>query len=112
MQGGVPNVTFCDLLLSGDVTLTGGGLLALTGNDENRIRGAGRLINVDNTIQGTGRIGENLLPITNQGSIIADSAVGSLTIDPNADGMINEGSLQARDGATLASPAMPILLVR
>ncbi len=91
----------------GTVTLTGGGSVILnastgtTGFDQ--IDGSGTLVNVNNTIIGTGNIGVNALTIVNQGSIIASG--GSLTIDPpnlgTLPGFLSTGTLGAQTGATL-----------
>jgi len=82
----------------GDAFLAGGGIVLLGDHVNNRILGIAatdRLINVDNTIQGAGNIGFNITGFTNQGTIIADSAV-PLTIDPSAsEDFTNEGDLQA-----------------
>ena len=90
-----------DFLVSGDVTLTGSGVVSLSDSAGNRIRGAGRLINdVGHTIAGSGQIGANAIAITNAGLIVANQPT-ALVIDPNATGMINTGTLRAANGATL-----------
>ena len=92
-----------DLVMSGDVTLTGGGSVLMGNNINNRIvGGAGsRLINaIGHTIHGGGQIGVNAIAITNSGLIVADQPSG-LEINPNATGMINTGTVRATSGATL-----------
>jgi len=83
-------------------TLSGGGVVELSNNANNRIIGTSvtnRLINQDNTIQGSGQIGANLLEITNQSLIQANQGV-DLTIDPRTE-LINTGTLRATNGATM-----------
>ena len=97
------NIT--DLAMSGDVTLTGGGTLTLSNNGNNRILGivgTERLTNVNNTIQGSGQIGTTFMALTNQaGGVIEANQSVALTIDPSAGGAINQGTLRARNNATL-----------
>lgn len=93
-----------DLIATGgDVTISGGGTLALGNNTNNRIYGAGgadRLVNAGGTIRGSGQIGVGLLGLVNQGTIKADQAA-PLTLDPSAAGVTNTGRLRAEAGATL-----------
>ncbi len=95
-----------DLILSGAngfVTLSGGGTVAMSNNADNRIFGAignETLVNANNTIQGSGQLGVGLLAITNQGTINANQA-SALTINPNAAGVTNNGTLEATAGGTL-----------
>ena len=95
---------FTDLKVSGgDVTLNGGGTIALSNNANNRIYGGGgsdRLVLASGTIRGSGQIGVGLMGLTNQGTIKADQTT-SLTIDPSALGVTNTGRLRAEAGATL-----------
>jgi hypothetical protein len=90
-----------DLKISGgDVTLTGGGIIVMS--NAARILGTGTetLINQNNTIQGAGQIGANLMRLNNQGTISARD-LGSLTINPAGNsssvtaGTVNSGALQA-----------------
>ena len=92
-----------DFVVSGNVTLTGSGVLLMGDNINNRIRGgaASRLINdVTHTIAGSGQIGVDAIAITNAG-LIAANQVALLEINPNASGMINTGTLRAANNATL-----------
>jgi len=95
---------FTDLIATGgDVTISGGGTLALGTNTNNRIYGSGgadRLVNAGGTIRGSGQIGVGLLGLVNQGTVKADQAA-ALTIDPSAAGVTNTGRLHAEAGATL-----------
>lgn len=90
-------------LADGDVTLTGSGTIRLGNHVLNRISGlgAGRLINEDNTIAGSGQLGLNSLGIVNRGLILADQPV-ALVVDPNTLGLVNEGVMRAENGATLS----------
>jgi len=95
--------TFTDLIpLTGTVTLFGGGQIVLSNSANNRIigSGGGSLINMDNTIRGSGSLGVGVTPFTNQGLVSADQAT-SLILDPAAGGMTNQGTMQAEAGATL-----------
>ncbi len=95
------------LRLDGGVTLTGGGTVHLASYSCGPITyttpvrvvaadGGGRLINIDNTIDGPGRIEA---PLTNYGTVLANGASGLyLTTHPK----INEGLFCATDGKTLA----------
>ncbi len=87
----------------GDVTLSGGGTLTLTNNLGNIITGSGatpRLVNEDWQISGAGQVGANMLALINRGAISATYS-NSLTIDPNATGAINRGTLSAATGGHL-----------
>ena len=98
--------SFTDLILSGDVTLTGNGSLSLVNAD--RVSGSGILTNAGNTIQGetsnSGSFGLNLIGIVNQAGGIIDANVSglALTIDPNsANGLTNQGLMRASNGGIL-----------
>jgi hypothetical protein len=87
----------------GDVTLTGRGTLSMTGAMA-RVIGTepgDRLLNVDNTIRGSGQIGYNTLSVVNEGVVEASVPDMPLTIDPGEGGMVNTGTLRAANGATL-----------
>ena len=96
-----------DLSLSGDVTLTGGGIINLTKAD--RILGGGILTNVNNLIQGDtntpgGSLGANAIGLINQaaGVINANNSGLILNIDPDsADGLVNHGLIEASNGGIL-----------
>ncbi len=89
-------------LSSGDVVVTGGGVIQLGNNLLNRISGfdGAKLINEDNTIQGSGQVGFGSLGIVNRGVIIANQSV-AMTVSPSALGAVNEGLIRATNGATL-----------
>jgi len=93
-----------DLVIANEVTLTGGGTIGASNNWWNRIvddsGNDGHLINNDNIIEGSGRVGDNTLQLTNRGTVRANQSV-RLAIDPNANGVLNTGTLQATNNATL-----------
>lgn len=94
---------FTDIRFSTDlVTLTGGGVISLSNNANNRLMGTngGSMLNVDNTIRGAGQIGVNATAITNQGLIVADQPL-ALVIDPSSSPFVNEATLRAEAGGTL-----------
>ena len=101
-----------NLVIDGDVVLTGGGTLEMKDAIDNRIRAlvgtTSRLINEDLTIGGTGQIGFNTLAFTNRRLVDASQGFGApnpalLIIDPKdgVDGVLNTGTLQASTGGTL-----------
>lgn len=82
----------------GPVTLTGGGVVQLSDNNNNwvyRGTGPGSLVNVNNTIQGAGNFGWGGSPtaFNNQGTIVATGA-NPLKVDANG-GLTNSGTLRA-----------------
>ncbi len=95
-----------DLILNGNVTLTGGGTLNLVNYD--RVYGSGILSNF-NTIQGytnstSYSLGLDQIGITNQatGVINANVSGQTLFVNPNAaDGLVNQGVMRASNGGTL-----------
>ena len=94
------------LYLNGNVDVTGSGVLQLGNNINNAITGVSgsRLTNNLTTIQGAGQIGGNVIAITNNANsyIFADFSGSSLILDPNAAGIVNQGTLAARNGGNLA----------
>ena len=93
---------------SGGASIDGGGTITLDGSINARIAGVGNdlLTIVDQTIEGRGQVGANIIGIDNQGNLInANSAGNDLRIDPNVDGMTNTGILQASNGGILAFEA-------
>ncbi|MEP6822649.1 MAG: hypothetical protein ABI946_09905, partial [Chthoniobacterales bacterium] len=97
---------FTDLSISGDVTLTGAGVVNLTSAD--RILGSGTLTNVNNTIQGgfngSGNFGNNAIGIINQAGGLISANVSGLVmrLDPNAtSGLINLGLIQSSNGGAV-----------
>ena len=92
-----------DVILETDVSLTGGGEIAMQANgaSANRLYASNAaliLTNVDNLIHGDGQVGVNQTEIVNQGEIRADAAGQRLTIDP-ASFCENNGLLEAAGGS-------------
>src|SRR5580658_5003265 len=85
-----------------NVTLSGGGTLTMSSNGSNIIDGAASTDTLTNqeTIQGSGNIGDASLKLTNSGTINANQNV-ALTIEPVSGGLTNTGTLEATNTATL-----------
>jgi YVTN family beta-propeller protein len=93
------------ITFSSTVTLTGGGTVTLSqaiSNGQPILRNVdnGALINVNNLIQGSGQIGNNDLPITNQSGGVID-ANGTFPLQLNNGTVTNLGLLEATSGGTL-----------
>lgn len=84
-------------IAGGTVTLDGGGNLDMTNYTQHRIRGSDNatLVNVDNTIQGGGRIDSHF---HNQGTVNADNAALYVA----GSSIVNDGLMQASPGGTLS----------
>ncbi|HEY3824727.1 MAG TPA: hypothetical protein VGL82_09215, partial [Bryobacteraceae bacterium] len=94
-------------VLGGDVTLKGGGTVSLSLDAFfNQASDGLTLHNVDNTIQGTGQLGQNGLAIDNQaaGKIVANVNGGMLFVNGGGT-LTNAGTLKATNGGTLAVTA-------
>ena len=96
----VGNVT--SISNSGTTTLDGGGTIRLTSTNLTRITGTGTLTNVDNIISGNGNVGNNVLEIINQGTILSGTGE-NLVIDPRNAGagvatFDNTGTVRAAGG--------------
>ena len=93
--------SYASLKASGTVSLTGGGKVTMSDSSGNLIDEAtsnSTLTNVNNTIQGSGEIGNNGLSLNNQSRIDANQS-STLLID--APTMTNTGTLEATGGGTL-----------
>jgi hypothetical protein len=99
------------LVLTGAMTLSGGGALSLTtvsGGGMALVQGNGEtLTNASDVIEGTGEIGNSSLKLINGGTIDADSPAGTGTLilngsggTTNADGTTG-GLMEATSGGTL-----------
>ena len=81
---------------SAAVTLTGSGTVLLGDNPNNHITGAtagDALVNLNNTIEGAGSLGQGTLTITNHGTI---DATGNNALTVNTDGaLINDALMEA-----------------
>jgi fibronectin-binding autotransporter adhesin len=95
----VPNTNLT--VLNGNVTLTGDGTVAMSSDAFfNQSGGSFTLNNINNTIQGTGQLGQNGLTINNGGIILANVNGGTLSV--NGGGILtNTGTLKATNGGTL-----------
>jgi hypothetical protein len=81
-------------------TLTGSGILTMGAST--CIYGSGVPFTNQSTIEGAGSIGDsNPMPITNNGTILANNKKATLTISPNSVGFTNNGTLTANKGCTL-----------
>ncbi len=93
-----------DLEVQSAATLTGGGTVRLSGGNAGINGTTGSTLTIgDQTIEGQGNIGENAIGIVNQADGLIDANVGgeTLTIDANATGAVNAGTLQASDSGVL-----------
>lgn len=93
-----------DLQVPGGLSLSGTGTLSLLASTAN-VTGGGTLTNgAMHTIRGAGDLGSNAVVFVNHGRIIADFSGSTLTLDPKYvdSAFINNGTLQATGGATLA----------
>ncbi|MCA9291387.1 MAG: hypothetical protein KDA25_09675 [Phycisphaerales bacterium] len=101
-SSGNGTLLYVDNINTTGVQLSGGGTIHLGNHLENYItayNGGETFENVDNTIRGSGRLGNNSIAITNHGTIIADQPV-RLEVDPDAV-MIHDGVMRAESGGTL-----------
>jgi fibronectin-binding autotransporter adhesin len=88
------------------VTLSGGGTLTLdtiaTNGGNAYLEGSGQTLTSNNTIQGTGIIGNGNLALINSGLIDATPESGTSTLTINTSGEVtNTGTMKATGGATL-----------
>lgn len=86
--------------IDGNVTLQGGGQIDLSDSNLNYVFGDGSLINVDNTIVGSGDIGNGTLTIHNAGLIEAQGPY-ALIIDTGANPFVNTGTLDTGGGSII-----------
>ena len=95
------------LQFSGTVTLTGGGTVTMSqggpGTPILNNSNFGALINVNNTIQGAGQIGNNGLVLTNQaaGKIIANDANSKTLFLIAVNNVLNQGLIEATGNGLL-----------
>jgi hypothetical protein len=84
-------------LIEHGISLQGGGHVDLSDSSENVITGTVAdvtLTNVDNTISGAGHLGDGVMTLINQGTIIA-TGTHELDIDTGANTVVNSGTLEA-----------------
>ena len=90
-----------------NVTLSGGGTLTMSNNSQNFIQGASaasQTLTNQQTIQGSGNIGNGQMTLVNSGTINANNAANALTINASgtgSGGTTNTGTLEATAGAEL-----------
>ena len=111
-----------NLVIDGEVTLTGDGLIHLAGQDVNIIASdeGGTLVNVDNSIDGGGtnvqignggadgtEIGIGQLTLINSGTIFATT--GQIVVDTGANEITNQGSLRAFIYTDNTDPETPVI---
>src|SRR4029077_14231574 len=101
-----------DLRIADGTTLTGGGTVLLSDSPNNRIYGTANsgtetLTNVNNTFSGAGQIGvSNSIEFINQAAgvinatsssnaLIISPTTNSTVVNPNGDGFVNQGLLEA-----------------
>lgn len=100
IQGALYFTTF--LLLDDDTTLEGGGTIWISSSKYGYISGVSgaRLTNQDNTIQGSGYLGNDAIQLTNHGIIESTRAGYALNVDPiDAGTMFNTGTIQTNGGS-------------
>ena len=87
------------LILSKSTSLTGGGILELSANKNNIVKGskgAVVLTNVNDTIEGGGKLGDNRMTLVNQaGGVINANSKVALTIGTGATAISNAGLIEA-----------------
>ena len=88
------------MIMNAPTTLTGTGTLTMS--TTGCIFGAGLAFTNASTIEGAGTVGDsNPMPITNTGTILANSPGNTLFITPNTTGFTNTGLLAVNAGSTL-----------
>src|SRR5579875_2482366 len=97
----VPNNTLT--IQGGDVTLTGGGTVTMSSDAFiNQASGGLTLHNVNNTIQGTGQLGQNGMALDNQAGGIVNANINGGTLFLNGNGLVtNAGLLEATNNGVL-----------
>ena len=92
--------------MNGNVSLTGGGTVAMDNQPNNVIVGAAAgnvLTNVNDTISGAGNIGDGSMALNNQRLIDANAGAGQNVLYINtSNGTTNTGTLEATAGSTLS----------
>ena len=84
-------------LIEHGITLQGDGQVVLSDSADNFIFGTVSdvtLTNVDNTISGAGHLGDGVMVLVNEGTIIA-TGTNSLEIDTGTNTIVNSGTLEA-----------------
>ena len=87
---------------SGGAVLDGGGTITLSGNVAQINGASGAVLTIQNqTIQGRGQIGADLIEIVNEENGLIDATTGTITFDNGGSGAINRGRMRASAGGTL-----------
>src|SRR5207248_2166459 len=84
-------------LIEHGISLEGHGQVTMSDSSENFIFGTASdvtLTNVDNTITGAGHLGDGVMVLVNQGTIIA-TGTNALDIDTGTNTIVNSGTLKA-----------------
>ncbi|MDH2356871.1 Ig-like domain-containing protein, partial [Bradyrhizobium sp. SSUT112] len=84
-------------LIEHGITLQGQGQVVLSDSDQNVITGTVSdvtLTNVDNTISGAGHLGDGMMILVNEGTIIAN-VTNTLEIDTGTNTIVNAGMLES-----------------
>ena len=86
------------------VTLQGGGTVQMSNGAWFNLNSGGQTLhNVDNTIEGSGQLGQNGLALDNQSSGTVNANISGATMFMNGGGAVsNAGLLEATNGGTLA----------
>lgn len=101
--GNASGDTYIDVLSAG-ATLSGGGSIAMVaGSSIAGLTPGGTLTIATQTIEGRGQLGRNSIAIINQlgGLVSANVAGQTLIVDPNAAGLINQGTMRATGSGVL-----------
>jgi len=97
---GTMSITNGCMIMNRPTTLTGTGTLSMS--TSGCIFGGGIAFTNSSTIEGAGTIGDsNPMPITNTGTILANSLGNTLFVSPNTTGFTNTGMLAVNAGSTL-----------
>jgi hypothetical protein len=93
------------VIAAGTETLTGGGLIVLSNNGGNDIVGAtasDKLVNTNNTIAGSGQLGDGTLTLVNNAGGIIDATNSTpLYVNTGAIAVTNAGLMEATGGGVL-----------
>ena len=99
-NNGVISIPNGCMIMNAPTTLTGTGTLTM--GTTGCIFGAGLAFTNASTIEGAGTIGDsNPMPITNTGTILANTPGATLFVTPNTTGFTNTGALVVNAGSTL-----------
>jgi hypothetical protein len=86
--------------IGANVSLTGGGIVTMSHGAISGTTGSPTFTNLNNTIEGSGNIGNGQMALNNKGLIDANDTSNPLMIQTNK-GTVNTGTLEATGGGTL-----------